>query len=104
MAGVSSIGGRGQKCVKVERGMKTEYRLQSSEYGGVKKTVQRCKSDFGRCEGGKVKSEDRGRKGSSAKVLIGAELRCKGERGRRPREDRVQSTDYGTRAGPARGS
>ena len=40
---------------KGERGRRPrEDRVQSTEYGGVKKTVQKCKSAYGRCKGGKV--------------------------------------------------
>jgi hypothetical protein len=77
-------------CAKVERWIKTEYRVldRGRRTKDGKIAVQRCKSERSSC--GKVErgikirvqsaessTEDGGRKDSRAKVQIGAELLCK---------------------------
>ena len=78
---------------------------QGTEYGEVALTVQKCKSAYGLCEGGKVKSEDRVQRTEYGRVAKTVQ-RCKSEQ--RPVEKwegevRLRSTDYGVRsAGGAR--
>ena len=58
---------RARRPCKSERGWRpredgvqsSEYGVRSTKEGGVAKAVQRCKTAYGRCKSGKVKSEDR---------------------------------------------